>query len=110
MVDKLSDKEILNYLMTSEFEEGLTPDEFKFLLTRYRYYYRLSIGKNEQLVSKIETLEKDKIDTHTVYENNVKVISNENSSLLKKVDRMKSRNLTWKERFFGKIIDTNEDK
>lgn len=110
-MNKLSEKEILDYLMTSEFEEGLTPDEFKFLLKKYRYYYRLSIGKNDQLINEVNTLKKLKDEGDKVYFNNIEILNNDKIRLTKCVDRMKKRNLTWKERFSGKIIDKeNETK
>jgi len=55
MVSELSEGEILDYLMTSDFEEGLNPEEFKFLLFKFRNYYKKAIGNL--------SLEKDKIDS-----------------------------------------------
>ena len=44
---KFSDQEILELLMTSEFNEGLTQEEAKFLLLKSRYFYRLLFARFE---------------------------------------------------------------
>ena len=49
MINNLQEQEILDYIMTSEFTEGLTPDEFTFLLIRLRNYYKISTGKYDHL-------------------------------------------------------------
>jgi hypothetical protein len=45
----LNEKEILDYLMTSDFNEGLTHEESRFLLMKFRNHYRLLYGKAESL-------------------------------------------------------------
>ena len=49
MISELNDEEILDLLMTSEFENNLSPVEFKFLLKKWRYFYRLQNGRMERI-------------------------------------------------------------
>ncbi len=70
-VQDLSDTDILNYLMISEFNEGLSPDEFKFLLYKFRYFYRMSYGKNESLKIEVDKLKMDLESNIKIYNTNV---------------------------------------
>ena len=48
-IKELTDTDILDFLMTSEFEDNYSPEELKYLLTKWRYFYRLSHGKYNRL-------------------------------------------------------------
>jgi hypothetical protein len=110
MVDQLSENEILDYLMSSEFEEGLTPDEFKFLLKKFRNFYRVvscSITNHkERMEQSIEELNSIK-NLNKELENNFEI---EKKGLETKIQVILDRKLSWKERFKGKIIIENENK
>jgi len=109
MIAELKDDEILEFLMTSDFEGDYSPEELKYLLVKWRYFYRVIYGNLER--------------TKTDGEGDVRKLKMEieslkaqlNSSMVESADRanligeMKNRKLTWKERFSGKII-TNEDE
>ena len=104
MISELRDDEILDFLMTSEFENDYKPEEWRYLMHKWRYFYRLSFGKSES--KKIE------------YEGEIKKLSdeldmkkNETNSLMVKcadkdniIESIKSRKLTIWERISGKII------
>ena len=49
MISELNDEEILNLLMTSEFENDLSPMEFKFLLKKWRFFYRILNGRMDRV-------------------------------------------------------------
>ena len=108
-IKELSDEEILNFLMTSEFEDNYSPDELKYLLLKWRYFYRLFHGKYERLrddnISDINIL-KNELQSlnNNIINLQVDVASKDNL-----IDSMKNRKLTWKERLTGKII-TKEDE
>jgi hypothetical protein len=108
-ITELSDEEILDFLMTSEFEDNYSPDELKYLLLKWRYFYRLFHGKYERLrddnISDISML-KGEVQTlnNNIINLQVDVASRDNL-----IDSMKNRKLTWKERLTGKII-TKEDE
>jgi hypothetical protein len=98
--DLLTEKEILDYLMTSDFNEGLTKEESKFLLLKYRNFYRTAYAKSEQLNFRVTELE-----------SSLKSLNEEISSVHESLRLCKSelevektRALTWKERITGKKI------
>jgi uncharacterized coiled-coil protein SlyX len=104
MISELKDDEILEFLMTSDFEDDYSPTELKYLLVKWRYFYRLKQGNLERktvdfegqiqmLEDKIKAQEKEKINLQTQLADKQNVI-----------DSMKNRNLTLKERWSGKII------
>lgn len=104
MENKLSNKEILDFLMTSDFEGDYSPSELKYLLFKWKYFYRLLYGKFEseknKYESKIKKLEKDLEKEKKDLINSKK----ENSKLVDNIQSLKNRNLTFKERVVGKII------
>jgi hypothetical protein len=104
MILELKDDEILDFLMTSEFEGDYSPDELKYLLIKWRYFYRVLHGRYERdvveyqgqvrnLSAEIESLKKQNFDGL------VKI-----TQLGETIDSMKTRRLTLKERLSGKII------
>jgi len=111
MISGISESELLEYLMNSDFNEGLKPDEFKFLLLNFRYHYRLLNGRFESFKVGTDGKIRD-------LESNLQSIKKENEKLefqssiyLGELNSLKSRKLSLKERFLGKIIiDENENK
>lgn len=104
MISELKDDEILEFLMTSDFEGDYSPTELKYLLTKWRYFYRILNGRSDRDVQKLEG------DVQSL-ENQIKAkdlqIGNLKSETINKDDiitTMKNRNLTFKERWSGKII------
>lgn len=109
MILELNDDDILEFLMTSDFEEEYSPKEWRYLLTKWRYFYRIQQGKYERDKTKAEGdvryLEsKIKITEYQVF--------NLQKELLKKqnlINSIKNKKLTWKERISGKInIEDND--
>lgn len=109
MIAELKDEEILDFLMTSEFEGDYSPDELKYLLVKWRYFYRLLHGQLErvrddregdkrQLLSEIESLRLQ--INQTLFER---------AKLEDSVNSMKMRKLTLKERLTGKIIQKDDE-
>ena len=47
MISELRDEEILDFLMTSDFEQEYKPEEFKYLLMKWRFFYRILNGRYE---------------------------------------------------------------
>lgn len=96
----LNEKEILDYLMTSDFNEGLTQEESRFLLLKFRYHYRVLYSRLESQRYTID----EKISL--IDELNEKIEKLENHLLVKEneLDSEKNRRLTWKERLKGKKL------
>ena len=104
MISELKDDEILEFLMTSDFENDYYPAELKYLLIKWRYFYRIKQGKLERKTidseGQIENLE-NKIKNQEIEKLNLQI---ELTNKQKIVDSMKNRSLTFKERWSGKII------
>lgn len=109
MISELNDNEILDFLMTSDFEGDYKPDEFKYLLVKWRYFYRVlhSRQKNnfdnyeftiEQLNGQIESLKQQNV----ICQQQLALKQDELSQLVNK-------KLTLKERISGKITTTYEN-
>lgn len=106
---KMSDEDLLDFLMTSDFNDNHSPEELRYLLLKWRYFYRVFNGRLERykddsnwelgrLNEKIENLIGEKIDLQ------IKLANKENE-----LDFLKSRKLSWIERIKGKINYKNED-
>lgn len=111
MISELNDEQILDLLMTSEFEADLSPTEFKYLLTKWRYFYRMLHGRFERskddLAFEIKTKENELTELKKQnYKIMVECAENQNT-----IHLLKNRKLTLKERLSGKIIERkDEDK
>jgi hypothetical protein len=104
MIAELTDKEILEFLMTSDFQENLSPDEFRFLLLKFRNYYRVVSSKNDLLASDLEILKKNAQLIEAANNEKIKYLSDENSMLSKKLNTIINKKLSFKERILGKIF------
>ena len=104
MISELKDDEILEFLMTSEFEDDYSPTELKYLLVKWRYFYRLKNGAMERisvdLEGKIKNLE-EKFKAQEREKTNLQIQLADSQNV---IHSMKHRNLTFKERWSGKII------
>ena len=109
MISELNDDEILNFLMTSDLEDDYSPSELKYLIFKWRYFYRVLHSKIDRNSEKYEDLIKnleDKVKQLQLEKDNVLVEKAQKEDV---INNMKNRNLTWKERWSGKII-LNKDE
>lgn len=107
-ISELSNEDILNFLMNSEFEDDFSPSELKYFLMKWKYFYRVSQGKNEQLRNHYNGVlyaleEKIKIKEAQETELQIRIVEKD-----KQIESLKKRKLTWRERFSGKIIEEDE--
>lgn len=104
MINNYTDEELLEFLMTSDFNEKYTEKELKYLLIKYRYFYRLLYGKKENkivdLQGKIRELE---FNINSLKQENYKILV-DNAKQADLINNYKYRKLSFKERWFGKII------
>jgi hypothetical protein len=104
-ISELSDEEVLNFLMTSDFNEGsYSPSEWRYLLTKWRYFYRLLNGKSEQIKIYSDGVIKRIHDDNDDLNNEIvglKATIKEKEDLIKS---LKNRKLSYRERWSGKII------
>ena len=110
MILELTDEEILEFLMTSDFENEYKPEEIKYLLFKWRYFYRVLHGKVDLIKSdkefEIESLVGEIERLKTINKELMVKNKDQEEELLK----VKNRKLTLKERISGKIINKNENK
>lgn len=99
----LANEDLLDYLMTSDFNENLSPDELKELLIKFRQFYRVKFSRVESM-----EMEKKKFDfeieqlKHQFQLSNQQLIES-NQHLLNIYNSITSRKLTFLERLLGKI-------
>lgn len=104
-IKKLTNDETLDFLMTSEFENNYSPDELKYLLVKWRYFYRLLYGRYERIktdsIGEIEMM-KNSLDLSNLEKSKLLIeIQNKDSE----ITSIKNKKLTWKERIKGRIIE-----
>ena len=110
MILELKDEEILDFLMTSEFEENYKPEELKYLLHKFRYFHRVLSGKYDLIKTDSQAETKKLKEMLESKEFEINQILTENASLKDNISSLKNRKLTLKERVSGKIINNNENK
>lgn len=109
---ELNDEDLLEFLMNSEFSEEYKPEEFRFLLHKFRYFYRVLYGRQSNIIGQkqleIENLNRD----INFLKKNIENISIEKARLQDEVDLQPSiKKLTWLERIKGKVsLKNNNDK
>lgn len=104
MINELSEEEILDFLMTSDFNEGLNLDEFKFLLKKFRNFYRISSCNITIQKDLCEKAQNDLKNLKQECDYNISVKNQELEMAQEKYKKIIEKKLTWKERFLGKII------
>ena len=110
MISELKDDEILDFLMTSEFGDSYSPEELKYLLVKWRYFFRIVNGKLERVTTEGEgnvRLLNSEIELLKTSIYNLQV---ENANKDNLIHSMENRKLSWKERISGKIIKENENR
>ena len=100
----LTDHQILNYLMTSDFNEGLTNTEAKFLLKKYKNFYRKLNAQLEYCNNNIESINKKNELVIKELNDNLDILNKKISDLISELEFEQTRKITWKERIFGKKI------
>lgn len=110
MISELKDDEILNFLMTSDLEDDYSPTELKYLLIKWRFFYRVLQGKYDRNNINYEGVIKQ-LEERVKFQESEKInLSIDSANKQNIIDGMKNRNLTFKERWSGKIIIEDEAK
>jgi putative sterol carrier protein len=101
---ELSDDNIFEYLMTSDFIENYRPDEWKFLLLKFRSFYKIVRGNKERIEQEKDfEIKQLRIQVENLTKNLEKE-QIKSADIQNKLDfSEKKRKLTWKERFKGEI-------
>lgn len=111
MISEYTDDELMDILMTSEFKDDYSPDELKFLLFKWRQFYKIKCGIYDRDMTKLNGNIMDLNDKINIKEHRINDLikdiydkQNEIYSKDKQIKSIKNRNLSLKERFLGKII------
>lgn len=109
MISELKDDEIMEFLMTSDFEGDYKPEELKYLLVKWRYFYRILFGRYELI--KTDSQQENKIlsENNDALKKEIQKLKAEISDKDNLINSLKNRKLTFKERFSGKIINKDEN-
>jgi hypothetical protein len=102
-----SDNEILDYLMTSDFDENFSPEELKTMLVKFRQFYRITANRftNIEFEKKKFKFDLEKLEVN--HQTKVDELNSSYEKLLSKHNSLLGRKLTFKERLFGRIIENN---
>lgn len=102
MITELEDKDILEFLMTSDLHENYRPEDYKYLIFKFRQFYKTLYG-NFQLYKSQKELECKNLNEDVIKLG--KEVNNslvENANLKNELDQKKLPvKLTIKERFSG---------
>jgi len=110
MISKMTDEDMLDFLMTSEFENDISPEEFRFLLGRWKYFYREIHGRLERTRQDL-SFESDRLRSQLADSEARHMMALADAARKQDaIDMMKSRKLSLKERLRGKIIIEDEDQ
>ena len=109
MISELRDEEILDFLMTSEFEGDYSPEELKYLLIKWRYFYRLINGRLERVLTDNEGDVKKLNSNIESLNNKINNLLADSANKDNLINSMKERKLTLKERLSGKIINKENE-
>jgi predicted metal-dependent peptidase len=110
MILELTDNEILDFLMTSEFEEDYKPEELKYLLYKFRYFHRLLHSKYDLVKHNSESESKKLTELSNGKDTKINQMLIEIANLQNQISSLKGRRLSMRERISGKIIYNNENK
>lgn len=99
MIDfkNIDESELMNYLMTSDFDERLLENEYRYLLKRLKHLYKAQKFENINLVRENENLKRDIKRS----ENNIIIAGKETELYKKQYENLRKRKLKFSERFKG---------
>jgi len=103
MIVELTDEEILEFLMTSDLIENYRPDDYKYLIFKFRNFYKILHSKHQLYKTQTEPLIKNLQSSVDNLTRELESEKNARRQLDSQVEELKkSRKLTFKERISGK--------
>jgi len=109
MISELKDDDILDFLMNSDLDGDYSPEELKYLLLKWRYFYRGLHGRLGRVKDDNDGEIRKLSDEILGLKNQISQLQISAVKSEEDVISLKNRKLTWKERISGKII-TKEDE
>ena len=89
-----NEEELLNFLMTSEFNEGFTPEQYKFFLIKFRNFYRIVSCSVEYSRERMSHAIQEKEQIEQILIKNSEEFNIEKSNLINKLYNIKTKKLT----------------
>jgi|ERR1035437_10136280 hypothetical protein len=111
LISEIQDDEILGFLMTSEFEGDYSPEELKYLLFKWRFFYRIQNGSLERIQTDLDgDIRNLKSETESlkIQVTSLQVENANKDNLIMNMENKQTRVLTWRERISGKIKAVND--
>lgn len=103
MISELNDQDLVEFLMTTDYEQEYNPEELKYMLLKFRNFYRVLYSKYNHL-SDDKDVESNKYnDEIEFYKNQIDILKKDIIKLDDKINKLKNRKLSFKERISGKI-------
>jgi Ser-tRNA(Ala) deacylase AlaX len=98
-----TEDKFLDYLLTSDFEDSLSPEDLKLLLLKFRYFYRIVSTRSNNI-----DIEKKRFDFEIEQlklqrEQDVNNLTNQKENLTNIYKSITTRKLSFVERLLGKI-------
>lgn len=104
MISELTDEEILEFLMTSDLDENYRTQDFKYLILKFRSFYKIIYGNYQLYKSENELAIKNL--KSTIESLNKEIIQHqmEKATIQNELDtHLKVRKLSWRERISGYV-------
>ncbi len=108
MISELSDDEILDYLMNSEFEGDFSPQEARQLMRKWKYFYRVLYGNLERIKVAKENEIRNLRSEVEILKASLTLAQMERLESQTELDQISKRKLSWKERLTGRIKTENK--
>lgn len=108
MISELSDDEILDYLMNSEFEGDFSPQEARQLMRKWKYFYRVLYGNLERIKDTKENEIRNLRSEVEILKASLTLAQMERLESQTELDQISKRKLSWKERLTGRIKTENK--
>lgn len=109
MISELKDDDILDFLMTSDLEGDYKPEELRYLLFKLRYFYKDIFLRHKNLKDDSEFQIKKLLEEISFSKTKIDELSSIIISKDLKIDGLKNKKLTFKERLTGKITNKDEN-
>lgn len=103
MIEDLNDEELLDFLMNSDYEEDIKPDDLKYLLSKFKYFYRVLHSKLGIIKSEREGEMINLKDDLKTMNNKIRQVRTELADKQNFIDQLNNKKLTISERLSGKL-------
>lgn len=103
MIVELTDEEILEFLMTSDLIENYRPDDYKYLIFKFRNFYKILHSKHQLYKTQTDPLIKNLQSSVDNLTRELESEKNARRQLDSQIEELKKpRKLSFRERISGK--------